>query len=75
MSTLSHLNEPGVLHNILIRFGQGSIYTFTGPILVAMNPYRVCDVFVFLLCAISFLYSSAHKEMIDVAFQLNSVSR
>lgn len=41
MATLSYLNEPGVLHNILARFTQGHIYTFTGPILVAVNPYKI----------------------------------
>ena len=57
MATLSYLNEPGVLHNILRRFEQGHIYTFTGPILVAVNPYRVLLVLSLLVCPLPHIIS------------------
>eukprot|EP00002_Diphylleia_rotans_P010717 TRINITY_DN2126_c0_g1_i5.p1 TRINITY_DN2126_c0_g1~~TRINITY_DN2126_c0_g1_i5.p1 ORF type:complete len:1393 (+),score=341.23 TRINITY_DN2126_c0_g1_i5:43-4221(+) len=37
---LMHLHEPGLLHNIRHRYSQGNIYTYTGYILIAINPYK-----------------------------------
>ena len=37
---LMYLHEPGLLHNTRSRFNQDIIYTFTGYILVAVNPYK-----------------------------------
>lgn len=38
--TLTHLNEPGILHVLRRRFEAKKIYTSVGSILVAINPYR-----------------------------------
>ena len=38
--TLPHLHEPAILHSLSERFDQGDIYTFTGPILIAVNPFK-----------------------------------
>ncbi|GBG26943.1 Myosin-12 [Hondaea fermentalgiana] len=40
MDDLTHLNEACVLHNVSARFAEQKIYTRTGPILVAMNPFE-----------------------------------
>lgn len=36
---LIHLNEPCVLENTKMRYEAGKIYTYTGKILVALNPF------------------------------------
>lgn len=43
LTALSHLHEPAVLHHLRQRFEAGNIYTFSGPILVALNPYKRLD--------------------------------
>ena len=40
MTKLSYLHEPGVLANLRGRFQLDEIYTFTGSILIAVNPFR-----------------------------------
>ena len=37
---LAHLNEPTILHAIHVRFNEKKIYTYTGPILIAVNPFQ-----------------------------------
>ena len=39
MTTLAYLNEPGVLWNLKVRYQQDDIYTYTGSILIAVNPF------------------------------------
>lgn len=36
---LIHLNEPCILENTRLRYDKGEIYTYTGKILVALNPF------------------------------------
>ncbi|KAJ4835408.1 hypothetical protein Tsubulata_031610 [Turnera subulata] len=40
MTKLAYLHEPGVLHNLACRFALNEIYTYTGNILIAVNPFR-----------------------------------
>ncbi|PVF95603.1 hypothetical protein CPB86DRAFT_875543 [Serendipita vermifera] len=40
LATLSHLNEPSVLHTIRLRYAQHSIYTYSGIVLIAVNPFQ-----------------------------------
>ncbi|XP_019051915.1 PREDICTED: myosin-9-like isoform X2 [Nelumbo nucifera] len=40
MTKLSYLHEPGVLHNLSSRYGINEIYTYTGNILIAVNPFQ-----------------------------------
>ncbi|KAJ1663169.1 Myosin type-2 heavy chain 1 [Coemansia sp. RSA 1813] len=39
LTSLSHLNEPAVLHNLQVRYGMHNIYTYSGIVLVALNPF------------------------------------
>jgi hypothetical protein len=40
MITLPHLHEPAILHAISERYDLGKIYTWTGPVLIAVNPFQ-----------------------------------
>lgn len=37
---LTHLHEPAILHALRLRYHEGIIYTSTGPILIAVNPFK-----------------------------------
>ncbi|KAJ1813956.1 Myosin type-2 heavy chain 1, partial [Coemansia sp. RSA 2598] len=39
LTNLSHLNEPAVLHNLQVRYAMHNIYTYSGIVLVALNPF------------------------------------
>uniref|UniRef100_A0A0E0M7C0 Myosin motor domain-containing protein n=1 Tax=Oryza punctata TaxID=4537 RepID=A0A0E0M7C0_ORYPU len=39
MTKLVYLHEPGVLCNLARRYGLNEIYTYTGRILIAVNPF------------------------------------
>jgi myosin-5 len=39
MTTMSYLNEPSVLWNLKVRYRTDDIYTYTGSILIAVNPF------------------------------------
>jgi myosin heavy subunit len=43
--TLPHLHEPALLHAVSERFFDGKIYTWTGPILIAVNPFQRLDLY------------------------------
>jgi myosin-5 len=34
------LHEPAILHAISERFFHGKIYTWTGPVIIAVNPFQ-----------------------------------
>ncbi|KAG6512594.1 hypothetical protein ZIOFF_030719 [Zingiber officinale] len=40
MTKLSYLHEPGVLQNLSARYQLNEIYTYTGNILIAINPFQ-----------------------------------
>ncbi|PIA36510.1 hypothetical protein AQUCO_03400422v1 [Aquilegia coerulea] len=40
MTKLSYLHEPGVLQNLSTRYELNEIYTYTGNILIAINPFQ-----------------------------------
>ncbi|OQR90481.1 myosin, partial [Thraustotheca clavata] len=39
MCTLNHLHEPAIVYNLQTRFAKQCPYTYTGSIVVAINPY------------------------------------
>ncbi|KZV70470.1 myosin 5 [Peniophora sp. CONT] len=45
LATLSHLNEPSVMHTIRNRYAQHSIYTYSGIVLIAMNPFQRVNIY------------------------------
>ncbi|CAI9260809.1 unnamed protein product [Lactuca saligna] len=40
MTKLAYLHEPGVLQNLKSRYNMDEIYTYTGNILIAVNPFK-----------------------------------
>eukprot|EP01121_Diplochlamys_sp_Union-15-3_P000163 TRINITY_DN1014_c0_g1_i3.p1 TRINITY_DN1014_c0_g1~~TRINITY_DN1014_c0_g1_i3.p1 ORF type:complete len:125 (+),score=23.88 TRINITY_DN1014_c0_g1_i3:54-428(+) len=40
LTKLSLLHEPALLHSLNGRYSKEEIYTFSGPILIAINPYK-----------------------------------
>lgn len=42
---LIHLNEPSILYSSLVRYKKDKIYTFTGNILLAINPFKKIDMY------------------------------
>lgn len=43
LTSLSYLNEPAVLHAIKLRYLQLNIYTYSGIVLIATNPFQRID--------------------------------
>lgn len=45
MTSLLYLNEPEMIEFLRNRYSQGNIYTSIGPILVAINPFKVLPLY------------------------------
>ncbi|KAJ1021338.1 hypothetical protein NDA18_005577 [Ustilago nuda] len=45
LTNLSYLNEPSVLHTILNRYSQRIIYTYSGIVLIAVNPFYALSLY------------------------------
>lgn len=45
LTSLPHLDEPQLLDVIATRFREGMIYTACGPLLLAVNPWRVLPLY------------------------------
>ncbi|XP_076666886.1 unconventional myosin 81F isoform X2 [Andrena cerasifolii] len=43
MTVISDIDETGINRNLQVRYGRDHIYTYTGSILVAVNPYKEVD--------------------------------
>ena len=42
---LVHLHEPAILHHTYVRYQQDKIYTNTGNILLAVNPFKKLEIY------------------------------
>jgi myosin heavy subunit len=45
LTILPHLHEPAIVRALYARFGLGLIYTSTGPILIAVNPFQQLSIY------------------------------
>ncbi len=45
LTQLTYLHEPAILHSLYERYKHKSIYTYTGPILLAVNPFQKVDLY------------------------------
>ncbi|KAK9768222.1 Myosin type-2 heavy chain 1 [Basidiobolus ranarum] len=45
LTSLSHLHEPAILHNIRTRYERHSIYTYSGIALIACNPFQTVNIY------------------------------
>jgi myosin-5 len=43
--TLPNLDEPNILHSLRVRYWQGEVYSYTGPILIAVNPWKQVSIY------------------------------
>jgi len=64
--TLQFLDEPNILHNLRVRHKSEEIYTNTGPILIAINPWRTLDIY-----SAQFMdkYNSSHLDRVGMCKQ------
>nr|XP_018910382.1 PREDICTED: unconventional myosin-VIIa [Bemisia tabaci] len=45
MTTISNLDEKGINRNLQVRYLKDQIYTYSGTILVAVNPYKELSIY------------------------------
>ncbi|XP_068157949.1 LOW QUALITY PROTEIN: unconventional myosin-VIIa [Drosophila tropicalis] len=45
MTSISEIDENGINCNLNIRYNSDKIYTYTGSILIAVNPYKFINIF------------------------------
>eukprot|EP00903_Cladosiphon_okamuranus_P020316 g18640.t1 len=45
LTSLTYLHEPAILFSLRERYGKNTIYTYTGPILLAVNPFKAVDLY------------------------------
>ncbi|XP_049959838.1 myosin-I heavy chain [Schistocerca serialis cubense] len=45
MTVISDIDEQGINKNLQVRYARDQIYTYTGTILVAVNPYKEIDIY------------------------------
>ena len=58
LTSLTYLHEPAILFSLKERYAQNTIYTYTGPILLAVNPFKAVDLYTDKLLKACLLYTS-----------------
>lgn len=43
--TLPNLDEPNILHSLRCRYWANEVYSYTGPILIAVNPWQLRQIY------------------------------
>jgi len=45
-TSLVHINDASILHNLQVRYSHDKIYTYTASVLLAVNPYKqICELY------------------------------
>ena len=45
LTSLTYLHEPAILYSLKERYAKNTIYTYTGPILLAVNPFKTVNLY------------------------------
>ena len=69
LAALPDLDEPNILHSLNVRYLKSKIYTRTGPILVAMNPWTDLKMY-----GTEILHSYRQKKLEQVPPHIYAVS-
>lgn len=62
---LPHLHEPAILFCLESRYNEGNIYTYTGPILIAMNPFKTIPLYTSQILEAYYNYGLLKAQGID----------
>lgn len=65
--TLPHLHEPAILHAVSERFEHGSIYTWTGPVIIAVNPFQRLPLYTDVSKILSIFFTRFHDCIILIS--------
>mmetsp|Transcript_36306 Transcript_36306/g.58686 ORF Transcript_36306/g.58686 Transcript_36306/m.58686 type:complete len:1509 (-) Transcript_36306:778-5304(-) len=57
---LNYLHVPAILHNVQVRYAKDEVYTYTGRILIAVNPFKWLPIY-----GDEMIAQYAGKELID----------
>eukprot|EP01041_Mallomonas_annulata_P007192 gene7191-14661_t len=62
---LPYLHEPAILYCLEKRYSQGDIYTYTGPILIAMNPFKKVPLYTDQVLEVYYNYGLLKSQGVD----------
>jgi len=57
---LPNLDEPNILHSLRVRYWKHHVYSYTGPILIAVNPWRRVTIYE---QSVLDHYKSSHEDL------------
>ncbi|KAL6757024.1 P-loop containing nucleoside triphosphate hydrolase protein [Haematococcus lacustris] len=64
LTHLSYLNEPGILCNLGRRYAEDAIYTFAGPVLIALNPCKALPLYT---TEVANTYKAGARDVVQAA--------
>lgn len=68
---LLYLNEPAILHCLQERYFHNCIYTYTGPILIAVNPFQQMNIYSSKILQEYYNYGLIKSHGVDVVKKLS----